>query len=142
MNGYFCIFLIVVRRASVFTRVPNRWTLIHVFFQGWSGNAGPSIEKYVWYKLNRVQHVAVSLEKNAWNNNHHAKIYDCRVCVCLSVFSSVLRIMLKLCFTRLALLKEVPIIQDRDERIELMNINKGIGDVFFGFQKAIGTYGK
>lgn len=50
--------------------------------------------------------------------------------------------MLRLCFTRLALLKEVPIIQDRDERIELMNKNKGIRDVFFGFQKAIGTYGK
>ena len=62
-------------------------------------------------------------------------------CAYLS-FRFLLSIMLQLCFTRLALLKEVPIIQDRDERIELMNKNKGIRDVFFGFQKAIGTYGK
>ena len=54
----------------------------------------------------------------------------------------LLSIMLQVRFTRLALLKEVPIIQDRDERIDLMNKNKGIRDVFFSFQKAIGTYGK
>ena len=50
--------------------------------------------------------------------------------------------MLQLCAIRLALLREVPIIQDRDERIELLDKNKGKRDVFFSFQKAIGTYGK
>ena len=42
---------------------------------------------------------------------------------------------------RLVLLKEVPIVQDLDERKQLLKKYKGHRDVFFSFQKAIGTYG-
>ncbi len=40
------------------------------------------------------------------------------------------------------LLKEVPIVQDREEVLDLLDRHKGKRDVFFSFQKAIGTYGQ
>ncbi len=41
---------------------------------------------------------------------------------------------------QLVLLKEVPIIQEKQERADLENKFKGKQDIFFTFQRAIGTY--